>query len=83
MVDVMVQTELEDVNVEYVMINPNLVVMQKQRNEVPMEPIAYPPPPLYYSQPNYPYEMSTTSIASPNYPYQHLGMWGSYHPGQY
>ena len=48
MVSVEVQTDIQDLRCEFVMANPNLIVIQNKRSLGDNRPLSFQPPPIYY-----------------------------------
>jgi hypothetical protein len=81
MVDAEVQTDIKDINCEFRMVNPTLVVVQKKRGVEPQSHSNMAPPPIYYPPPMMrPMEMMPSMMAPPSFPMAPYGWWGGYGP---
>lgn len=79
MVNVSVQTDIQDLRSEFVVANPNLIVIQDKRNPMEHQPLSYPPPPIYYPEPVFNRNTVPGPIGPPvPYPAGSFGWWGGY-----
>jgi hypothetical protein len=80
MIDAEVQTDIMDLNCEFRLVNPNLVVIQKRPN-IPSYPRVRFEPPFFYPPPMYPpVDVSPRTSSSSHFSVPHLGWWSPYPP---
>jgi hypothetical protein len=84
MVDAEVQTDIQDITMEFIRVEPNVVVIQKRDEQSYYQHPHYSPPHIYYPQPHYPpSDFPSHTTISPQYHPQQFNWWGGFSPSRF
>jgi hypothetical protein len=73
---VSIQTEIFDVNAEFINVSPNVILVQNRKEIIPVQqPVTYLPNNLYTN-----INISTMPTLTQSYPVGNMGMWSFYLP---
>jgi hypothetical protein len=78
MQDKQVQTDIQDIASDLVVVSPNLVVVQNKTNPQASQQPHYAQSPLYYPPHLYSSMDAAFQTSPQHYPISHLGWWGGY-----